>query len=273
MKKLMFVAAAIAAGVAVADVTSANVVGYVTADRPADFQNFAGGSMFVNCGSGEGYTLADIKISGPTTKSNGRGNFICFMKSGVNPLVDKDRSFWWDPVALAWRVRSGTNFNNDPTVADPTTVKINPGEGFLCNFGQATTKVTFAGAVIQGKDDGKSDARFEFSRPEGMQNFIASNVSGSEITLADIQISGPTTKSNGRGNFICFMKTGVNPLVDKERSYWWDPVALTWRIRSGTNFNNDPTLTDPTTVKIPVGQGFLCNFGQATTVLSMPTSL
>ena len=248
-------------------------MGYLSTVRPDGFQNFAGGSMFVNCGSSEGYTLADITISGPTTKSNGRSNYICFMKTGSSQMIDKNRSYWWDPVALKWRERSGTNFNNDPDVADPTTVKINPGEGFLCNFGHDTTKLTFAGAVIQGKDDGKTDARFEFSRPEGMQNFIASNVSGTEITLADIQISGPTTKSNGRSNYICFMKTGSSQMVDKNRSYWWDPVGLKWRERSGTNFNNDPDVADPTTVKIPAGQGFLCNFGHDTTVLSMPTSL
>ena len=50
MKKLMFAAAAIAAGVAVADVTSANVVGYQNQTMELVNSTMAGGS-FVTVGS------------------------------------------------------------------------------------------------------------------------------------------------------------------------------------------------------------------------------
>lgn len=237
----------------------------MTVQRPADYQNSFGGSFFLNCG-GDSYTLADIQISGPATKANGRNNYIAFM-SNSGMKLDKARSFWWDPVGLKWRVRSGTNFNNDPDVADPSAVVINPGEGFLCSFMHNTTKVTYSGEVLTGLD-----GRFTVSRPEGYQNFVAVNTSASEISLSQITIAGPASKANGRNNYIAFMSsTGMK--IDKARTYWWDPVGLKWRVRSGTNFNNDPDVADPSQVKIPAGEGFMCSFMHATTTITMPTSL
>ena len=219
----------------------------------------------MNCGS-DSYTLADIQIAGPASKANGRNNYIAFMSSS-GMKVDKERSYWWDPVGLKWRVRSGTNFNNDPDVADPKAVVINSGEGFLCCFGHTTTTVTYSGEVLTG-----TDGIFTISRPAAYQNFVAVNTSGSEISLSQITISGPATKANGRNNYIAFMSsTGMK--VDKARSYWWDPVGKKWRVRSGTNFNNDPDVEDATAIKIPAGEGFLCSFGHTTTTISMPTSL
>ena len=237
----------------------------MTVQRPAAYQNSFGGSFFMNCGS-DSYTLADIKIAGPTTKSNGRNNYIAFMSSS-GMKVDKARTYWWDPVALKWRIRSGTNFNNDPDVADASAVVINPGEGFLCSFMQATTTVTYSGEVLTG-----TEGRFTVTRPEGYQNFVAVNTSGAEISLSQIVISGPTSKSNGRNNYIAFMSdSGMK--IDKARTYWWDPVGLKWRIRSGTNFNNDPDVADATSIKIAAGEGFMCSFMQDTTTISIPTSL
>ena len=111
------------------------------------------------------------------------------------------------------------------------------------------------------------------SRPAGYQNFVAVNPSGREITLNDITITGPTSKANARNNYIVFMATGSTIKVDKNRSFWWDYSQSKWRVRSGTNFNNDPVLDDPSTVTIGVGEGFLCNFGHDTTVLTMPSAL
>ena len=246
---------------------SANVVGYMTVQRPANYQNSCGGSMFMNCG-GSAYKLSDIKIEGPTTKAAGRNNYIVFWAEGSSIKVDKARSYWWDPVGKKWRVRSGTNFNNDPDVANADEVTINPGEGFLCNFGNNTTTITYSGEVIYG-----TEKKFTISRPEGYQNFVAVNTSATEIDLSQITIAGPTTKAAGRNNYIVFMAEGSSIKVDKARSYWWDPVGKKWRVRSGTNFNNDPDCADPTAVKIPAGEGFLCNFGNNTTTITMPTSL
>ncbi|MBQ4200484.1 MAG: hypothetical protein II649_11475 [Kiritimatiellae bacterium] len=140
-KKILAATAAVIGTVAMADgIVSSSVVGYMTVQRPAGYQNSFGGSFFMNCGS-DSYTLADIQISGPASKANGRNNYIAFMSSSGMKL-DKVRSYWWDPVGLKWRVRSGTNFNNDPDVEDATQVKIGAGEGFMCSFAQATTTIT-----------------------------------------------------------------------------------------------------------------------------------
>lgn len=255
----------VAALICIREVTT--VVGYMTITRPAAYQNSCGGSMFTNV-SGGSYKLSDLKIDGPTSKANGRNNYIVFWAAGSTIKVDKTRSYWWDPVGLKWRIRSGTNFNNDPDVENADEITINPGEGFLCNFMQATTTITYSGAVIEG-----TEKKFTITRPEAYQNFVAVNTSAGEIDLSQITISGPTSKANGRNNYIVFMAEGSTIKVDKARAYWWDPVGLKWRVRSGTNFNNDPDCDDPTAVKIAAGEGFLCNFMQATTTLTMPTSL
>ena len=66
---------------------SANIVGYTESSRPAGYQNFCGGSMFVNCAA-DTYTLADISISGPTSKANARNNYIVLWAEGSTIKVD-----------------------------------------------------------------------------------------------------------------------------------------------------------------------------------------
>ena len=104
-----------------ADVTSANVVGYMDVVRPTNegadaatnpqYQNFFSGSLFNNVGE-EGYSLADLSITGPTTQANGRNNYIVFWAMGSSVKVDFERAFWWDPKNSTWRRRSGKTYLN-----------------------------------------------------------------------------------------------------------------------------------------------------------------
>ena len=217
-------------------VESANIVGYMDVTRPAAYQNSCGGSMFTAVGSDK-YTLADLTIEGPTTIANARNNYIMFLQSGTAARVDKSRSYWY--WQNQWRVRSGTNPNTDPklTAEEAAAIEINAGEGFMCNFAHATTKIKYAGEVITGG----ASKTFSFTRPDGYQNFVACNTAAEEISLGDMTITGPTTIANARNNYIMFLQTGTAARVDKSRSYWyWQDQ---WRVRSGTNPNTDPKLT------------------------------
>ena len=138
----------------------------------------------------------------------------------------------------------------------------------MCNFGHDTTKITYSGAVIKG-----TDSKISISRPSGYQNFVVVNPAGREISLDEIAITGPESKSNARNNYFVFMASGSTIKVDKTRAYWWDYSQSKWRVRSGTNFNNDPVVSDASAIKIPAGEGFMCNFGHDTTVLTLPTAL
>lgn len=236
--------------------------------RPAAYQNSCGGSMFTAV-SGEGYALSDLTIAGPTTIANARNNYIMFFEAGSAVRMDKTRTYWyWQGI---WRVRSGTNPMNDPqlTAEEAAAIKINAGEGYLCNFGHATTKILYSGQVITG---GESKT-FSISRPASYQNFVACNTAATAINLGQITISGPATIANARNNYIMFFASGSAVRMDKARTYWY--WQGTWRVRSGTNPMNDPQLTaeEAAAISIAAGEGFLCNFGHATTILNLPTSL
>lgn len=268
MKKLMFVAAAIAAGVAVADVTSANVVGYMEVERPSAYQNYCGGSFLMTVGATE-YSLADLEITGPSTIANARNNYIMGFTKDVAANVDKNRCYWlWQGI---WRVRDKTNPNTDTKLSaeQAAAIKFNAGEGFMCNFMHATTKVRYAGEVLTGGES----KEITITRPADYQNFVVCNCSGAEISLFDIKLAGPATIANARNNYLMGFTTDVAANVDKNRCYWfWQNV---WRIRDKTNPNTDTKLTDEQAkaIKFKAGEGFMCNFMHSTTTVTMPTSL
>ena len=286
MKKLMFMAAAIAAGVAVADVTSANVVGYMDVVRPevegetgTQYQNFFSGSLFNNVGE-EGYTLADLQITGPTTQANGRNNYIVFWMIGSSIKVDPARSYWWDPKNSTWRRRDGKTYLLDGTISaeEAKTIKFNAGEGFMCNFAQNSTKILFRGEVLKGDNGTKLRTITRPKNDEGndYQNFVVANPSGRTIYLSEIVIAGPTTQANGRNNYIVKMMQGSSIKVDPARSYWWDPKNSTWRRRDGKTYLLDGTISaeEAKTIKVmEAGEGIMCNFAQGTTTLTLPTAL
>ena len=117
----------------------------------------------------------------------------------------------------------------------------------------------------------------EVTRPADYQNSCGGSmftaVSGEDYSLADLTISGPASIANARANYIMFLQAGSAAKIDKSRSYWYWQGQ--WRVRSGANPNADPKLTaeQAAEISIAAGEGFMCNFAHATTVLNMPTSL
>ena len=93
MKKLMFAAAAIAAGVAMADVSSANIVGYT--DKALRMGNMMLTPCFAKIGA-SGYTLADVAVKGydpydPDTWEGGTSADVCIKILASNGAVAKDK--------------------------------------------------------------------------------------------------------------------------------------------------------------------------------------
>ena len=113
-------------------------------------------------------------------------------------------------------------------------------------------------------------------RPAAYQNSCGGslfmNVGKSQYTLADIKIKVEKA-SNDRNNYIVFMASGSSIKVDKDRAYWWDTSTNKWRIRNGATKSKDGTEEHPENVKIADGEGFLCNFAQDSTTLTLPTAL
>ena len=236
-------------------------------------QNYCSGSMFNNVGS-EGITLADLKISGPAVaaKAAWRGCTITFMAVGVTAKLDSNKKYWMDWAGNWRKFVQGGNFNSDPTLTaeEAVAITINPGEGFVCNFGTTTAKITYSGEVMVG-----ADKKMVIARPQ--QNFVVVNPSASEINLGQIKIAGPAVaaKAAWRGCTITFMAAGVTAKLDANKKYWMDWNGNWRKFVQGGNFNSDPTLTaeEAAAVTIPAGQGFLCNFGTTSATITMPTSL
>ena len=117
MKKLMFAAAAIAAGVAMADVQSANVVGYQTQSLASDnYTMFSVPFKHVN-NDGKGLMLnSDLKIANPTmTDSSGSADQI-WVWVPANNGYDKFY-FYTGEYGTGWcEMQSGNEefFEDDP---------------------------------------------------------------------------------------------------------------------------------------------------------------
>ena len=231
--------------------------------------------MFQNCGS-TGITLADLKISGPavSAKNAWRNCNIAFFQSGTVVKIDQNRKYWMDWDGNWRKFVSGGNFNTDPTLTaeEIAAIVINPGEGFICNFGNASAQITYSGEVLTGVGETKL---MTITRPQ--QNFIVTNPSGTTINLGQISISGPavSAKNAWRNCNIAFFQSGTVVKIDQNRKYWMDWDGNWRKFVSGGNFNTDPTLTaeEIAAVTINAGEGIICNFGNASAQITLPTAL
>ena len=258
-----------------ADVTSANVVGYMNVARPAATQpNICSGSMFTNIGE-DGITLADIKITGHgATAKACRLSYIQFLMTGGSTKLDANKKYWVDENGK-WRRNTGTNNPaNDPEVTDAekAEIVINPGEGFLCYLNSNAATITYSGEVVKGLEK-----KISIQRPASTQpNVIISNPSGETIDLTKISFSGHgTTAKACRLTYIQFFATGGSTKLDADKKYWVDENGK-WRRNTGTNNPaNDPELSDTEKAEVTIapGMGFLCYFNTNGATLVLPTSL
>jgi len=262
MKKVMFAAAVAAGLVAFGDgIESANVVGYVEKAKVSGYNFACYGSMFVKPGT-TSYSLADLKITGPANKNIARQNYIQFFAAGTAAKFDSSRSYYY--FGGTWYQR-GATAASDVAIADPSTVTMDAGVGFLAALPLAAAKVTYSGEVISADEQ-----KLVLAKPTGVNFFVASNPSVSDITLSQVTITGPANKNIARQNYIQFFAAGTAAKFDASRSYYY--FGGTWYQR-GATAASDVAIADPTTVTIGAGEGFLVAFPLATARLNFPTSL
>ena len=195
MKQLMCAIAATAAGVALADVSSANIVGYATTTIEKSGQQQMVGGTFVSVG--EDYIdIQDITVTG-------------------DPADESAWIKWWDPVnkvygAKALYVSELYDKNGDaivPTTAGwgdadwvPVEKTFAPGEGFWWGVGKDGCGLTLSGEVVQPatKYIGRTIAK------SGQQQMVI-NAIPVELDLQDITVDG-------------------DPADESAWIKWWDPV-------------------------------------------------
>ena len=150
MKKLMCAVATLVVGVAMAEITSANVVGYVTKTSRAGFNFYA--PAFKNCSSTV-LNVQDIKLSGDNV-TDYTDNIQILDEGGATSHL-----FVWIP-AEDLGAEVGGWANDEGT--DLAEYFIKPGESILISTENEEVAVTFSGEVISGDFNLKSVAGFNF---------------------------------------------------------------------------------------------------------------
>ena len=264
-----------------ADVSSANVVGYLGRTRPCQYACY--GSAFVKPGQIQ-FSLAELDITWkatlPTQKNQGasRRNFIQFFRTESALNLDASKAYYKCLADGNWYLKDTTQSSSttgDVLVEDPSKITFDAGKGFLCNFSSSDAKITFNGEVITGGEAKK----LSVVRP--CQYFVAGNPSAQELTLADIDITWkatlPTQKNQGasRRNCIQFFKTESALNLDPARCYYKCLADSKWYQKDTTqqSSTSGDVEIDPTKVLISAGEGFLCNFSSSDATISMGTSL
>ena len=203
MKKLMFTAAALMAGIAVADIQSSNIVGYANGSINASGNNFVTAPFF-----GVGYNttdIQDIKLVG----SGGWGSETFQIWEGLPSVVDGTFFMW-----------VGTEWNEDYSVAikgewqkDDTSTAV-----FSIPGGQAVTINSEPGIGIENAGQVPVE-KVEFTLAEG--NNFTGNPFPATLDIQNIKIVG----SGGWGTETFQIWEGLPSVVDGTFFMW---VGTEW---------------------------------------------
>ena len=261
MKKLMFVAAAIAAGVAVADVTSANVVGYLNKTDAVQKYNFVTAPFRAINGSAAEFNIQDIQVDASVT-TGGAQLYILNADRKVDTTFQEKAHAWvrkadftkygitgFDDKNGVWAIQGGTL--KAPTYTVPTLEKsvFSAGTGIQVYFTLANKSFTFAGSV--------SDAQLAIPAVQ-KYNFIG-NCFPADCDIRDIQMDETVTTGGAQ-----FYRLNADRKLDttiQEKAYAWVKKSDfakygivgregdfgTWAIQGGTL--KAPTYTVPTTAE------------------------
>ena len=301
MKKLMFAAAALAAGVAVADVTSANVVGYVNKDTDADNHAMVTPS-FANLAKDAKFTLKDLSVTG-YNKSEWIGDMYdggCFGGDFLLKVLNNDGSiaaeYYWidykagfDEFVLEEEMGPGWFTYDDVegayvqlTDADLAAATFDQGQSFWV-YGTGKQLVSAGGVT-------KEDIEF----PTDPDNHTAvGNGSPITLTLGDFSVTG-YDKSEWIGDMYdggCFGGDFLLKILNNDGSiaaeYYWidykagfDEFVLEEEMGPGWFTYDDVegvyvelSKADLAEISIPVGQGFWVYGTSKSLVIPAPEGL
>ena len=185
MKKLMFAAAAIAASVAVADVTSANIVGYTTEEMAENGLGATAGAAFIPV-SGESFDLAELSVTGVTAGKTANA----LEAQTLDEYGGTDRSFMWKDTEnqfthvkmFGWYEDNKTAYSS---LTEDQKVKLGPGEALFCITKTAGAKLQTSGAVPQ------EDVYSDIAEDNGM-GVVLANPTPVKVDLGDCKVSGCT---------------------------------------------------------------------------------
>ena len=192
MKKLMFAAAAIATGVAVADVTSANIVGYATEELKEGNQCVS--AQFVRIGAVEGKRgvyLTELQFDfGSVTKVNGDLKIQRLNKDGY--ANETYQYFSNQGSRSKYKVDGWYDMSDDTLITKDNDVFFPAGEGFFMG-GNDAYKLTSSGEVLTGdvttiyEEDGNMVLANPFPVPLKLLDIVL-DVNGASKVNGDLKI-------------------------------------------------------------------------------------
>lgn len=283
MKKNIIAMGALAlCGAALADVTSANVVGYDSYTKVAVNETY--GSMFITPGSTTGrYKLYDMQIVGSLNMGNKKLNYIQLIKP-TSLVLDSTQAYYWEPKTASsdgfWAYKNAGPNKEPSGTKVPEDVDFAVGTGFLVHFGN-NVKLQFAGEVMKPEMD--EEGYFVISKPviggATSKNFFVSNPFPVPVTLADLYINGSLNLGNKKLNYIQKMQTG-SLVFDSVKQYYWEPKTAdkagfwAYKTKGPGGEASGTAVANPEEIVIKPGEGFFCSFGNVVTLrIKVPESI
>jgi len=242
----MCAVAALSAGICMADITSANIVGYQTVNAPAAGTYMALSVSFDNVGQDASYKIASLLSVGAP-------------KGAATALTSADQIWLWDTEAGDWVKYFYRKIGNQAAVGwckagstTETTDTISAGETFFFRRGGggASTTITLSGQVKPFTASAVYDAP-----AAGSYKFMGYPWPV-ELAIADFD------KYQGAP------KGAATALTSADQIWLWDTEAGDWVKYFYRKIGNQAAVgwckagaTTKTTDKIPAGQGFFFRRG------------
>ena len=271
MKKLLFAAAAFAAGVSMADITSANVVGY------QNHKMYGSGitwilSTFQDLNNTlEEQTLASFQVPKDAGFTSGDSIILEIWGSdgtlqGSYSFVDNDNAATWGLTKPGWYpldlIQEWTATDDD--LADNTIIPF--GSGVIITSGEADSTVTFAGQVLGEKSYTVSGSAITWT----------GNATPVNLWLKDFAL--PSDAGFTSGDSIILEIWNESGSLDGSYSFLDADNAATWGLTKPGWYPLDLiqewTATDDDcandTVMIPSGKMVIITSGEADTTLTLP---
>lgn len=247
MKKLMFALVAAGAAAVMGDaIESQNIVGYCTTNSGSALYP-SGGMCFVTSGSSDGtFRLGDLKMAGSVWGTDWL-NFI----NPTTSIVDSSKNVTYysaaEAIADGGTADDAEWENYDEECMDDVTYPI--GTAFLCNFGNTGITITYAGQVYTGSSTIDCTGK--------PYSFMANMYPG-DLTAGDVKLVNSVWGTDWL-NFI----NPATSIVDSTKNITYysaaEAIADGGTADDAEWENYDEECKDD--VVIPMGTGFLCNFG------------
>ena len=247
MKKLMFAAALVAAGAAIA--VESQVVGYNNKDSREGLNWYA--PHFLSVGQNT-TDINSINLNDGATPGEGDVGWGDLLMT-VGPGGDQDEAYFYYHKSMDMSGTVETDFYWGDAEGNPVSVSFDAGDGFAIDNGNAVEyTIVNAGEVNKGK--------VSFSAREGL-NFTG-NPFAAPIDISAVNLDDGNTPGEGDIGWGDLMMT-IGPGGDQDEAYFYYHKSMDMSGTVETDFYWGDAEGNPLVVNIDPGSGFCIDNGNA----------